>query len=73
VYASCDGKQCSNSRSVSWRTETQPTYKQVDPLEVFNTITGGVAAGPGSQDRTEAHARHAARLRIIKPALIVLT
>jgi hypothetical protein len=41
VYASCDGKQCSNSRSISWRTETQPTYKQVDPLAVFNTITGG--------------------------------
>ena len=41
VYASCDGKQCSNSRSISWRTQTQPTYKMVDPLEVFNTITGG--------------------------------
>ncbi len=47
VYASCDGKQCSNSRSISWKTETQPTYKKVDPLEVFNTITGGAAPGGG--------------------------
>ena len=48
VYASCDGKQCSNSRSVSWRTETQPTYKQVDPLAVFNSLTGGAPVGmPG--------------------------
>ena len=45
VYASCDGKQCSNSRSISWRTETQPTYKLVDPLEAFNTITGGKPVG----------------------------
>ncbi len=50
VYAACDGKQCSNSRSVSWRTETQPTYKQVDPLEVFNTITGGTAPVGGMPD-----------------------
>ncbi len=42
IDQSCDGKQCSNSRSVSWRTETQPTYKQVDPLEVFNTLTSGL-------------------------------
>ncbi|HXK17071.1 MAG TPA: DUF1552 domain-containing protein [Polyangiaceae bacterium] len=45
VYASCDGKQCSNSRSVSWHTQTQPMYKKVDPLEVFNLLTGG-ASGP---------------------------
>lgn len=42
IDQSCDGKQCSNSRNVSWRTETQPTYKQVDPLEVFNTLTAGL-------------------------------
>jgi hypothetical protein len=45
IDQSCDGKQCSNSRNVSWRTETQPTYKQVDPLEVFNTLTGGGSTG----------------------------
>ena len=47
VYAACDGKQCSNSRSVSWHTETQPMYKKVDPLEVFNLLTGGGGAVGG--------------------------
>jgi hypothetical protein len=50
VYASCDGKQCSNSRSITWRTQTQPTYKQVDPLEAFNTITGGMPPGMSAND-----------------------
>jgi hypothetical protein len=45
VYSYCDGQQCSNSRSVSWKTMTQPMYKMVDPLQVFNTITG--VASPG--------------------------
>ena len=44
VHSICDGKQCSNSRSVSWHTQTQPMYKKVDPLAVFNQI---VAAAPG--------------------------
>jgi hypothetical protein len=39
VHSFCDGQQCSNSRSVSWRTQTQPLYKMVDPLAVFNAIT----------------------------------
>ena len=44
VYSYCDGQQCSNSRSVSWKTMTQPMYKMVDPLTVFNAL---VAAAPG--------------------------
>ncbi|HVY30150.1 MAG TPA: DUF1552 domain-containing protein [Polyangiaceae bacterium] len=67
VYASCDGKQCSNSRSVSWRTETQPTYKQVDPLEVFNTITGGMA--PGNTDDPAAKARVALKKSVLDAVL----
>src|SRR5688572_5693869 len=27
----CDGKPCEFSRSISWRSATQPTYKDVDP------------------------------------------
>lgn len=40
VYSACDGHPCSNSRSVSWSNAKAPMYKQVDPLEVFNKITG---------------------------------
>jgi hypothetical protein len=53
VHSSCDGPcqggaacQCSNSRSVSWHTQTQPLYKKVDPLAVFNMIAG--VAMPGT-------------------------
>jgi hypothetical protein len=38
---SCDGEPCSNTRSVSWAASTQPMYKLVDPLEVFNRIVSG--------------------------------
>ncbi len=43
-YSYCDGKPCSYSRSISWKSATQPMYKDVDPLTVFNQIVG--AAGP---------------------------
>ncbi|MES1189062.1 MAG: DUF1552 domain-containing protein [Myxococcales bacterium] len=37
---SCDGEPCSSSRSISWASPTQPLYKLVDPLEVFNQLAG---------------------------------
>src|SRR5882724_3342209 len=43
--SNCDGEPCSSSRSVSWASATQPMYKLVDPLAVFNQIVG-VAAQP---------------------------
>lgn len=36
----CDGEPCSSSRSVSWASTTQPMYKHVDPLEVYDTLVG---------------------------------
>ncbi len=36
--SNCDGQPCSSSRSISWASPTQPLYKLVDPLEVFNTL-----------------------------------
>ncbi len=47
VYSYCDGQQCSNSRSVSWKTQTQPMYKMVDPLQVFNSIVNVAMPGTG--------------------------
>jgi Protein of unknown function (DUF1552) len=40
VESYCDGKPCSNSRSISWSGKTTPMYKMVDPLAVFNKLTG---------------------------------
>ncbi len=56
--ASCDGEPCSSSRSVSWASDTQPMYKQVDPLEVFQQLVG-VLQGPedGGESASEARKR----------------
>jgi len=63
VHSSCDGPcqgggacQCSNSRSVSWHTETQPLYKKVDPLAVFNMIAGVSMPGSGTDPAAAAKA-----------------
>jgi hypothetical protein len=49
-HSYCDGKPCSLSRSISWASPTQPMYKLVDPLEVFNQIVG--ATGPAQPSGT---------------------
>ncbi|HVJ21763.1 MAG TPA: DUF1552 domain-containing protein [Polyangiaceae bacterium] len=38
----CDNRPCEFSRSISWRSGTQPMYKDVDPLTIFNQIVGVV-------------------------------
>jgi Protein of unknown function (DUF1552) len=63
VYGYCDAVQCSNSRSVSWKTMTQPMYKMVDPLQVFNTITG-VIPGGGAGTTVDAAAARRPQTRV---------
>lgn len=50
VESYCDGQPCSNSRSISWSGKTTPMYKMVDPLAVFNKISGVIK--PGGNDNT---------------------
>lgn len=52
VLSYCDGQPCSNSRSISWSGKTTPMYKQVDPLEVFNKITGVIKPSGGNGGST---------------------
>jgi hypothetical protein len=52
----CDGQPCANSRSVSWRTETEPLFKLVDPKAVFEQLVG-VWPGAGSDFETRAATR----------------
>jgi hypothetical protein len=57
-YSYCDGKPCSNSRSISWSSATKPMYKLVDPLEVFNQIVGaGLPTTPPGTTDPEAEKR----------------
>ena len=68
VHSYCDGQQCSNSRSVSWKTETQPMYKKVDPLTVFNLIAGSVTPG-GAPDPANAAKRLALKKSVLDAVL----
>lgn len=43
VQSSCDARPCALSRSISWRDDSTPLYKLVDPGEVFDVLTGTVA------------------------------
>jgi hypothetical protein len=57
-FSSCDNQPCSNSRSVSWASPTQPLYKLVDPQEVFDRIVGSApAADPSGSAAVEAERR----------------
>jgi hypothetical protein len=54
VHSNCDSKQCSNSRSISWKTETQPMYKKVDPLAAFNIISAAAVPSTGTDPAAQA-------------------
>lgn len=72
VLSYCDGQPCSNSRSISWSAPTTPMYKQVDPLEVFNKITGVIKPAsnmPGATMDPEAMKRAARNKSVIDAVL----
>jgi len=58
----CDGKPCSYSRSISWKSPTQPLYKLVDPLEIFNQIVGVASPGGGTPGMPDPEAQKRADL-----------
>jgi hypothetical protein len=61
VLSYCDGQPCSNSRSVSWQTETKPMFKLVNPSEVFEQLMG---VWPGGGDPA-ASTRRDARISVL--------
>lgn len=65
MKSSCDGKPCSHSRSMSWRTTTQPLYKLVDPKKVFDVLVGG----PGGASTDELAKARAAKHSILDAVL----
>jgi hypothetical protein len=50
IESFCDGQPCSLSRSISWKSPTEPLYKEIDPLKVFDAITGAAAPMGGNPD-----------------------
>jgi len=69
-FSLCDGEPCSSSRSVSWGSATQPMYKLVDPLEVFNRIVGGARQpDPTGTSAVEAQKRVALKKSVLDAVL----
>ncbi|HEX3854148.1 MAG TPA: DUF1552 domain-containing protein [Polyangiaceae bacterium] len=64
VYSYCDGKDCSVSRSISWKSATEPMYKDVDPGTIFDEIVGASgksAGGTSTPDPDAAKAKAAGK------------
>ena len=57
VYSYCDGKDCSVSRSISWKSATEPMYKDVDPGTIFDAIVGATGKGSGGTPDPQAAQR----------------
>jgi hypothetical protein len=69
-FSLCDSEPCSSSRSVSWASPTQPMYKLVDPLEVFNRIAGGSRQpDPAGTSAMEAQKRVALKKSVLDAVL----
>src|SRR5690606_18403361 len=45
VESFCDGRHCSLSQSISWKSPTEPLYKEVNPQTVFDTLVGSLSSG----------------------------
>jgi hypothetical protein len=69
-FSYCDNEPCSSSRSVSWASATQPMYKLVDPLEIFNRIVGvPQAPDPSGNGAIEAQKRQARKKSVLDAVL----
>jgi len=67
VESYCDGQPCSLSRSISWRTPTQPLFKTIDPQQVFDVL---MSAGAGNVDANkEGEKRRQSRQSVLDAVL----
>jgi hypothetical protein len=68
--SNCEDEPCSSSRSVSWASTTQPMYKVVDPLEVFNRLVSLVQpTDPNGPAALEARKRQARNQSVLDAVL----
>ncbi len=66
VESFCDGRHCSLSQSVSWKSPTEPLYKEVNPQALFDTLMGSLAASEGD----DAAATEAERRRLLDQSVL---
>ncbi len=61
VESFCDGRHCSLSQSISWKSQTEPLYKEVNPQVVFDQLAGSLTgAGVPTDEATAEAARRRA-------------
>jgi hypothetical protein len=60
-----DGRHPALSRSISWKTPTQPLYKEVNPQAVFDRLVGsGVSNGDGMDEAAQREVERRKALRL---------
>lgn len=61
VESFCDGRHCSLSQSISWKSETEPLYKEVNPQTVFDQLANTLSSdgAPSEEANAEAERRRA--------------
>jgi hypothetical protein len=73
VESYCDGRDCSVSRSITWKSATEPTYKDVDPGTIFDNIVGAASTLPPGQTDPEAEKRKALGKSVLDAVLASAT
>jgi hypothetical protein len=69
TQSSCDGQPCSLSRSVSWKSQTEPLYKLVDPKQAFDKLVGADPTQATVDTANAAKARRAAQKSVLDAVL----
>lgn len=69
ALGACDGEPCSSTRSVSWASPSQPMYKLIDPLEVFDALVGVSSTQGNEVGAAEAEKRRARDLSVLDAVL----
>ncbi len=65
-----DGLPGQHSRSISWRSATEPLYKIVNPQALFDRLTGGVLQGAGGEPSAAAADRRRALQQSVLDAVL---
>jgi hypothetical protein len=67
IESYCDGQPCSLSRSISWKSPTEPMYKEVDPLKVFDAIVAASGGNGGDGDMPDPERE---KLRLLDKSIL---
>jgi hypothetical protein len=67
---SCETEPCSSSRSISWASGTQPMYKLVDPLEIFERLVGVVQPNDPTEPAALEASKRALREQSVLDAVL---